>query len=119
MKTLAQTLVGLLLASGVCVKASGELSTGRAAQLRQLNTNIILTVTPEAQCQGSLVQQPSAREVVVWVNEKGDRIDPNSANKDQPPAVPQSEKHVCTRHNDIDLPSLTVDTKAGCFACST
>lgn len=31
----------------------------------------------EAQCQANLIQQTSFKEVVVWVNENGDPIDPN------------------------------------------
>lgn len=49
---------------------------------------------PETQCQGDIVQQPSAREVVVWVNENGDPIDPNVSNQSQPPVAPTSQENV-------------------------
>jgi hypothetical protein len=48
----------------------------------QSEEDIMLIVYVESQCQGNLVKQASAREVVVWVNEHGDPIDPKTVNKD-------------------------------------
>lgn len=50
-----------------------------------------LFLTTEAKCLNGLAQQVSTKEVVVWVNEDGEPIDPSIANSHAPIAQPVSE----------------------------
>jgi hypothetical protein len=47
-----------------------------------------------SQCQGNLVQHTSIREVVVWVNENGQRIDPNAVDQSHIEEAPAPQKNV-------------------------